>query len=52
MLKLNAQYMQDTMTQRKQKTLMRVIVNTQQVNRDIEFCGSELDVEALEKICV
>ena len=31
------------------KTLMRVIVNTQQVNRDIEFCGSELDVEALKK---
>ena len=28
---------------------MRVIVNTQQVNRDIEFCGSELDVEALKK---
>ena len=31
------------------KTLMRVIGNTQQVNRDIEFCGSELDVEALKK---
>lgn len=31
------------------KTLMRVIGNTQQVNRDIEFCDSELDVEALKK---
>ena len=31
------------------KTLMRVIGNTQQVNRDIEFFGSELDVEALKK---
>mgnify|MGYP000426483596 CR=1 FL=1 len=28
---------------------MRVIGNTQQVNRDIEFCGSELDAEALKK---
>ena len=28
---------------------MRVIVNTQQVNREIEFCGSELDAEALKK---
>ena len=31
------------------KTLMRVIGNTQQVNRDIEFCGPEFDVEELKK---
>lgn len=34
------------------KTLMRVIGNTQQVNRDIEFCGPDFDVEDLKKYAV
>lgn len=30
------------------KTLMRVIGNTQQVNRDIEYCGSDFDENVLK----
>ena len=31
------------------KTLMRVIGNTQQVNRDIEYCGSDFDENVLKQ---